>query len=268
MTQLVEIDRYVESPIGRAVAGEHLLCWYLDPTLRCTSVWGAPNVADIELLIQAVSVEIRDDSPRHSSLVDLRRMTSDVDAAAYEMLVEFVAHNRYRFAATIIQSVVLHQGGLQAALVGGYTRVAGEPFPVSLHQCPAEALAALGRDGGRLFDELDAVTEMARARAPTLWRVRAWIHANIADATLPRCADALASSTRTLQRRLRQARTSFRQELERARIDRAKRVLAATDDKVLAVALSVGYPKVQNLVTPFRRHTGLSPTEWRHRNAK
>jgi AraC-like DNA-binding protein/mannose-6-phosphate isomerase-like protein (cupin superfamily) len=51
--------------------------------------------------------------------------------------------------------------------------------------------------------------------------------------------------------------------LRRARLRRAKRLLAASDRSVTDIALSLGFPSSQYFATVFRRYTGLSPGDWR-----
>lgn len=51
--------------------------------------------------------------------------------------------------------------------------------------------------------------------------------------------------------------------LRRARLRRAKRLLATTTRPVTAIAFDLGFPTSQYFATVFRRYTGLTPVEWR-----
>lgn len=51
--------------------------------------------------------------------------------------------------------------------------------------------------------------------------------------------------------------------LRRARLRRAKRLLATTDRPVTGLAFDLGFPTSQYFATVFRRYTGMTPLEWR-----
>jgi LacI family transcriptional regulator len=53
------------------------------------------------------------------------------------------------------------------------------------------------------------------------------------------------------------------QELQRIRIDRAKQLLAETDNKVEVVASMCGYQSANSLSIAFKQATGLSPKQYR-----
>ena len=52
--------------------------------------------------------------------------------------------------------------------------------------------------------------------------------------------------------------------LRRARLRRAKRLLATTDRPVTTIAFDLGFPTSQHFATVFRSYTGLTPTAWRN----
>ena len=76
---------------------------------------------------------------------------------------------------------------------------------------------------------------------------------------------ALGVSERSLQRQLRQEGTSFRREVDAARIRAARTLLADTDQKITVIALEVGCATLQHFSALFRRMTGETPSEWRAR---
>ena len=98
---------------------------------------------------------------------------------------------------------------------------------------------------------------------PFLESVQALIALDLLQATLPRIALRLGTSSRSLQRRLHELGTSFRLELEAARIRDAKRRLGSSELSVTTIALDVGYATLQSFSRCFRRSTGLCPRAWR-----
>jgi AraC family transcriptional regulator, regulatory protein of adaptative response / methylphosphotriester-DNA alkyltransferase methyltransferase len=84
------------------------------------------------------------------------------------------------------------------------------------------------------------------------------------DLSLARVAHEIATSRRQLQRALAEVGdTSFSRELQRARMDRAARLLATRSLPVQAVAGAVGYRQAAQFAKVFRRHHGTSPSSFR-----
>jgi AraC-like DNA-binding protein len=82
-------------------------------------------------------------------------------------------------------------------------------------------------------------------------------------ATVAEAARALRVSTRTLQRRLKDEKTSFSREIAAARVRVAQRLLLAEDTKLTRIAQDVGCASSSHLSELFRRVTGMPPLAWR-----
>jgi AraC-like DNA-binding protein len=80
-----------------------------------------------------------------------------------------------------------------------------------------------------------------------------------------RAASALGASIRGLQRALTQAGSSFSDELDRARLDRACALLGEPAAKLEAVARAVGFTDSRALARLFQRLRGESPQQFRDR---
>jgi AraC-like DNA-binding protein len=78
-------------------------------------------------------------------------------------------------------------------------------------------------------------------------------------------AKALATSTRTLQRRLAEHGIDYQQIVDDVRHERALALLADPAMSVLAVARAVGYGDASAFHRAFRRWTGTTPAAWRDR---
>lgn len=77
----------------------------------------------------------------------------------------------------------------------------------------------------------------------------------------------LATSARTLQRRLGAEETSFARLVDEVRRERAETLLRAGDVSVAEVSWLVGFSEQSAFTRAFRRWTGTSPTEFRRRAA-
>ncbi len=82
-----------------------------------------------------------------------------------------------------------------------------------------------------------------------------------------RVASALHVSVRTLQRRLRDEGTTFRDVLEETRRDLALRYVGAGAMTLGEITFMLGFSEPSNLTRAFRRWTGHSPRAWRERIA-
>ena len=80
-------------------------------------------------------------------------------------------------------------------------------------------------------------------------------------------ADELAISGRTLQRRLRDEGTSFREVLATTRRDLAEALLATGVGSVTEIGHRLGFSETAAFSRAFRRWTGQSPATWRRANA-
>ena len=86
------------------------------------------------------------------------------------------------------------------------------------------------------------------------------------DLSLDEIAGRIASSRRQLQRAFAEiGDTTFRDHLTRVRMRRAAQLLGATSLTVRDVARRVGYRQPAQFAKAFRRHAGVSPSDYRAR---
>jgi AraC-like DNA-binding protein len=83
------------------------------------------------------------------------------------------------------------------------------------------------------------------------------------DVAIDGAATRLGLRSRTLQRRLHEEGTSYRQIVDTARRRRAETTLGATAMPVAEIAASLGYEEPAHFARAFRRWHGCSPSEWR-----
>ena len=86
--------------------------------------------------------------------------------------------------------------------------------------------------------------------------------------SLTEVSSRLCLSTRTLKRRLRERRTSFRKIVASKRMTHAADLLAGSTLSLGLVAESTGYSSKANFARAFRRWSGLTPTAFRRRMQK
>jgi len=261
MDASADLDAHARDPIGHYLVGRSWIHFAAHPTLFGIVFFGRPDRADVEALVEALRIELREGIAPHRSLVDARRLNG-TDAGAFSTLHAYVRHHHGRLAISVERLALVRSQGIEGAVAAGFYGVLDPPYPVSVFEDLHPALASLGEPAA-LADELDRLVEKVASVHPSVTAVRAYISKHLARATLDGACKALGISTRTLQRRLREADTTFERQCMAARFESAKRMLRDTDQPLTVIAIDSGFASLQNFSTHFRKATGQSPSAWR-----
>lgn len=259
------VDDYVARPFGRYWAGRACLHFFLDEGLCGTVFWGRPEADDVANLTGAIACELPDRSPRHSAFVDTTRLVG-VDPEAFAALAAYVGPRAELFAGNIVRQAIVRPPGVIGALVTGFYDVTPSATPerTRVFDAAAEALAWVGRADGRAIVEAVGAAQAEASGAPShVQALRAFVLANPRRVSLAEAARALSLSPRALEASLRRSGTTFRSEVNVARVSAAEALLAGSDTKLGVVALEVGCASLQHFSSLFRRITGVSPSEYR-----
>lgn len=114
----------------------------------------------------------------------------------------------------------------------------------------------------RMLDALDT------SPPPLLATIREAVAVELATsgAELARVAKRVAMSTRTLQRRLEEAGTSYQDIVDTVRAEMARALLREKSRSIVDVAFELGYADLKSFYRAFRRWTDTTPADWRTRN--
>ena len=240
--------------------GENVLFWSASDGLGGIAVWGRPPRREIEQFITlAESILCGGVLAPRAILADLRELEA-VDADSFELVRDHVLRVGPRLAELGVREAVLRPRGLVGAVVAGF--YAASPWLSShrVFETSADAEVWLGRPELRAhLEQVEALRAVQlQARSP-LYALRSLLECEPA-ATIEDAARALSMSTRSLQRHLRAASSTYRGELRDARLRRA-RALLDEGTKVAAIAAEIGFKSSQHFATWFKRHTGASPTD-------
>jgi AraC-like DNA-binding protein len=106
---------------------------------------------------------------------------------------------------------------------------------------------------------------LARTRDETLVALRAAVYAGLIRNAVSgdEAARHLHLHRRTLNRRLKDAGTTFRQVLDHVRFELAREMLSGTRLHVAEIAARLGYRVPSAFTRAFRRWSGSSPVRWR-----
>lgn len=259
------VDEYVAHPFGRYWAGRACLHFFYDRALCGTVVWGRPEADDVAALTGAIAAELPERSPRHSAFVDATRLTS-VDPSAFGELSSYVGARAALFASNILRQAILRPPGVIGALVTGFYDVTPSATPERTRVCDSttEAFAWLARtDEGAVLDAVATAHAEASGAPSHVQALHAFVRAHPRHVSLAEAARALTLSPRALEASLRRSGTTYRREVNVARVEAAKALLAGSDTKLSVIALEVGCASLQHFSSLFRRLTGVAPSEFR-----
>lgn len=267
MREAPSVDDFQRDPIGRYVLDRCFLCWSFDATLWGCIYWGSFAEDDFARLAKALDAELHPDVPPHAGIADLR----GIEVATphlHDLLAEYFAPRWDALRARIVQQAVVRPSGMLGSLVAGFYQVHAPSYPFRVVTDPREALVWLGReqDAG-VLDELEQRLHEGAARSPVVVALRALLARDTKGATLGSASRSLGVSTRTLQRQLKEAGTSFQNELQALRLRGAQRMLLETDAKLTVIASELGFASLQHFSSVFRKATGESPGAWRAKRA-
>ena len=270
MLPATSIDDFLGSPVGRFIAGDSYLAWCWSPTLAGTCYFASPRTEDLEALTK-LSVLPRNAAlqPPFDAIID----AGALETVGTEAFSTFSAHIAGVVAdmPPVRRVGVVRPPGIVGAAIAGiyYDRGIEKVFDAALFSDAMEAFGWLGRDEAKTaHDEVQAIVAKVRGTPPMLRMLRDWLATHLDHPQLEDAARALRSSTRTLQRSLLSCTTSFRAEVERARVREAERLLTEGDEKIEVIARHVGCASPSHFAALFRRTTGEAPADFRGRRRR
>ena len=267
MQGTVQLDAFLADPVGRYLVGHPWVYWCARPDLFGIVMWGRPDADSARALCRALVVEFKAGIPPHRSLVDVSRLES-VDGEAFAVLNAYVQTHHAPLQNQVTRLALVRPAGLAGAIAAGFYEVLDSPYPVGVFEEAASALEWLqDAPGTALLEEIAAIHAEQAEVAPVVGQVRALLAEQIGPASarieVETTARALGLSTRTLQRRLREAGTTFQGEVLSARVRMAQRRMLESDASLTAIALDTGFTSPQHMATVFRRLVGQTPSAWR-----
>jgi AraC-like DNA-binding protein len=259
-------EDFAHAPIGRCFAGRSFLVWVSRPDSAGLCFDGDLDTSDLTLLDRLVEaargLACSEEEGRLAVVVDFERVRAPSPAVLEEVARVLL---RYAELGRLLRrvAVVRPAGTLGAMLAGVIDEYVGGRTNVALFVDRTEAFAwALGAQGA--IDSLAVERALSRRlRLSVLGALRAYLEATLRSATVEEAARRMGTSTRSLQRRLLAAGTSFSSELTAARIRAAERLLAETDAGIASVAADAGFSSSTHFCTTFRQRTGRTPSQFR-----
>src|SRR5262249_19585520 len=153
---------------------------------------------------------------QHVTLVDVRRVASG-NPAAFGLLQAYSRRQLPLLGRVVMRMAIVRPEGLLGAAASGFFGIEEAPCPVEVFDDRRRALEWLRVDPS-FDDELEAYVQSASGTVPFLRDLRILLDAKPKLSSADEVARALAVSTRTLQRRLRDERTTLSREIGEARV--------------------------------------------------
>ncbi len=265
MREAASVDEFVRAPVGRYVLGKNSLVWCATARLCGTAMWGRAEEPEARRVTRAWNYEGQLDVP-YDSVVDLQHLTG-IDPDAFACVAEDLRARLPRLANAVRRQALVRPPGLPGAIVAGFYPTVAAGHEWSHFADDASAFAWLDVPVGGVAEEVRRLVDDARQAHPLLARVRSILRGtSSATPSLDETAASLGVSPRALQRALTDAGSSFRQETQGARVERACALLVDSDAKIEVVAEHVGCRSASAFVTFFRRAKGESPAAFRARH--
>jgi AraC-like DNA-binding protein len=264
MQALTDPDAFRSAPRGHYFVGPTWLVWCWDESLCGSIVWGRPSEDEARQLVSLFAIEAGL-QPGFDVVTDASRMEL-VTPLAFAVVADYIRRQLPMLGKHMRKNAIVSPPGLIGAAIAGLYPLLGANLswrPVTTMQ---QGLEWIDSPAARAAaPELAALADALCGRSSLLFGLHTYLRAHLGDATLDGAATALRSSRRSLQRSLTNSDTCFRDELERVRIDEARRLLAESDDKLEAIAAQLGFSSPSHFGTAFRTATGELPSEFRAR---
>lgn len=253
---------FLAAPIGTSITGRSFAVWVQSPERLGAIHTSIDAPRELDTLAALLPVLVHPQlAPRYDILHDLGELRS-VDESRFVFLEGALRTWIDALAQRVRRLAIVRPSGLVGAAVAGL-----------VHDW------VVGRIDARLFHdreqahtwlamsavEVDAIERERDALVgpELLRRVREVVADDHASATLASVAAALGTGARTLQRTLQRLDTSVRDEILRGRIDAAKAMLRAGDDKIAAIAQAVGFASNAAFCVAFQKQVGVTPSCYR-----
>jgi len=198
--------------------------------------------------------------PTRDTLVDVTHLAAS-DGPAFAALRDVLEPSREQRARVVRRQALIARDDFAAAFVHGYLAMFPPPYELRTFVAMDAALRWLGHQ-----HVANEVAEIDALRHDLLARLRGWLdQTNLESASMELAVGDLGVTLRTMQRRLADASTRFAEELARAQVARAQRLMRDQTRKLSDIALEVGCGTPSSFSDLFRRITGETPSQWRRR---
>ena len=262
MTPCATPEEFERDPVGKYYVGRCFVFFQQSAGFDGLAVWGHPDPDSLRLIVRLLDTAL---VTPHVSVVDMRAVTG-VDFEGFDVMYQGVRDRQAGFAKTIKRQAILRPSGPIGAMVLGFYNLIHVQYPVNHFTDEDDALVWLGIEKrGDVLAELSEMREVALGRPELALRLRNHLRSTSGRGSPDEIARALGLSVRSMQRKLADLGTSFRDEVHAFRTERAKTLLLGSDHSLIVIADDSGFDSVRAFTDVFGKRTGESPQAFRLR---
>lgn len=260
LTQCANRHELFPDSSGKWLTTGHTVIWGASPTLCGLAVWGRPDAAETREML-AVFDGYRHLAPQFDVLMDASAVEG-LELETLGIVLDWLRCNPIVLAEHVRHRVGVIPRGVAGLALAGLTTAIGIQAPVTVLDDARAGFRQLLPDvGDALCDEIAGLVAACQGVPPQLLALRRVLASHHGALDLAGAARELGVSSRSLQRVVADAGSSFRAEQADARF-RAANELLDSDDKLAVVASRLGLSE-DGLALLVRGRTGLTPAELR-----
>jgi hypothetical protein len=254
--------RFVSAPVGKWRCAGASLVWCHSATLTGCISWGR-QTADETRAVMGLFEGFKQLGPQFDVILDGSSIEK-IEAGSLLVFADWMRRNRDLLRRRVRSHVGVNAPGVSAFMLAGILPLIGGGWQLTRVLDRREAFRLLLPAGGdALCDELVAIMDRVRGTPPIVARLRDLLVGCDGRLSAAAAAGALGLSLRSLQRELRYAGFSYRDEQQAALFRRAAQLLPE-EGKISIVAARLGVSE-RALNALVRSRTGLTPAELRQR---
>ena len=167
----IDLQGFLAAPAGAFLSGDSFAFYNLG-TLCGWRVWGRPSRDEALQLVTCIATAYAAGSPPYFSLVDLRKLEG-VDAAGFEVLLDFVKSKKEQMATQLVRQAVVRPAGLLGALSSGFYVLLEPSHRVQVFDLAGGFLRMWGLRGPVRASSLSQQQWPLRAMERCMWLSRA-----------------------------------------------------------------------------------------------
>jgi AraC-like DNA-binding protein len=253
---------FIRNPVGHWRVAGCSLVWACSPTLAGSICWGrqtAEQTRDVMRLFDAFTRM----APQFDLILDGASIDR-VEISSLMVFADWTRRNASELKSRIRQQVGVVAPGVGAFMLAGILPLVNGYWPLAVVQDRHQAFRMVRPNGGdALCDELMNLMHEVRGISPQVAQLRQLLADRQGQMSLAEAARAMSLSPRSLQRALREAGCSYREEQHEAYFRRAEELLAG-EEKIAAIAARLGLSE-RALTALVRARSGVTPGEFRER---
>jgi AraC-like DNA-binding protein len=267
MQPVSTVEQFLEAPVGRYYVGRCWFVWCKSPTIAGSCMFGRLSKDDLTDLTRFLTWRPQDAGMQipFDMISDGARI-SEIDPEGYNFVAERFRELLHGLSTLVRKHAFVHGTGFLAAVMRGMFPLVAPEQSWAAFEHLEDAFSWFARpDAAETLAEVRALTAQVTHGSEVLGELRDHLRETKGATSLAEAARKLGRSDRALQRELKEAGVSFRDELARVRVEVAKALLIDTDLKLETIAQEVGCLSLAHFSRLFRRMANESPSEFRRR---